>query len=103
MASLSDIYIKKEVLEAMLTVVKARDLKGVAVTISTNDESNQWGQNVSAYVSQTEEERKDKKDKFYVGNGRVFWTDGKVIKGEKKEEQQHTSPALIKDDDDLPF
>jgi hypothetical protein len=50
--------------------------------------------NVSAFVSQNKEERDSKKEKFYVGNGRVFWTDGNISVAEqpqakvsKKEEE----------------
>jgi hypothetical protein len=54
-------------------------------TIGVNDESNQWGQNVSATDSQTKEEREAKKPKMYLGNGNVIWTNGRVQLAEKKE------------------
>jgi hypothetical protein len=41
-------------------------------TVAINDEANQYGQNVSAYDSQTKEEREAKKPKAYIGNGNVF-------------------------------
>jgi len=47
-------------------------------TVAVNDEPNQFGQNVSAYDSQTKEEREAKKAKNYLGNGTVVWTDGKI-------------------------
>lgn len=53
-------------------------------TVAVNDEANQFGQNVSAYDSQTKEEREAKKSKSYIGNGNVVWTDGN-IKAIKKE------------------
>jgi len=53
-------------------------------TVAVNDEPNQFGQNVSAYDSQTKEEREAKKAKNYLGNGSVVWTDGS-IKAVKKE------------------
>ncbi len=103
MGSLSTIYIKRETLKTLLDVVSKKDEKGIEITISTNDDSNQFGQNVSSYVSQTKEQREAKKDKFYVGNGKVFWTDGKVSVGVKKEETHHATPITEDDNDDLPF
>ena len=47
-------------------------------TISVNDETNEWGQNVSIIDSQTKEEREAKKPKTYLGNGKVLWGQGKV-------------------------
>ena len=47
-------------------------------TVAVNDEPNQFGQNVSAYDSQTKEEREAKKAKNYLGNGSVVWTDGNI-------------------------
>ena len=67
-------------------------------TIGVNDESNQWGQNVSATDSQTKEEREAKKPKSYLGNGNVVWTDGNIKVADKKVE------ATAKEvESDLPF
>jgi hypothetical protein len=67
-------------------------------TIGVNDESNQWGQNVSATDSQTQEERTAKKPKSYLGNGIVVWTDGNIKLADKKVE------ATAKEvEADLPF
>ncbi len=67
-------------------------------TISVNDETNQFGQNVSAFDSQTKEEREAKKPKQYIGNGKVFWTDGKSTKA-----QQESQPQDNDNNVDLPF
>ena len=56
MANLSEIFLKQETLETLLTTVKAKGLKGVSFTISMNDEANDYGQNVQSYVSQTKED-----------------------------------------------
>jgi hypothetical protein len=68
-------------------------------TIAVNDEANQFGQNVSAYDSQTKEEREAKKAKLYIGNGNVIWNDGKIttVKKENIAEKAQTV------DDNLPF
>ena len=67
-------------------------------TISVNDDTNQFGQNVSAFDSQTKEEREAKKPKQYIGNGKVVWTDGKSTKA-----QQEAQPQDNDNNVDLPF
>ena len=67
-------------------------------TISVNDDTNQFGQNVSAFDSQTKEEREAKKPKQYIGNGKVLWTDGKSTKA-----QQEAQPQDNDNNVDLPF
>ena len=89
MASLSDIYIKLDTLETLVKGLKKKGENGISITLSTNDDSNQWGQNVSAYVSQKKEEREAKKNRFYVGNGRVFWNDGKITNAVKQIGRAH--------------
>lgn len=105
MSSLSEIYIKKETLQTLLDVVTKKGEKGVSITISTSDESNEWGQNVSAYVSQTKGQREAKKPRFYTGNGKVFWNDGKITNGVKPEEQEAATDSASDNggDQDLPF
>lgn len=104
MASLSDLYIKKETLQTLIDVLNKKGEKGVSLTISINDESNEWGQNISAFVSQSKEEREAKKKKFYTGNGRVFWNDGKIVNGTKDQPTQSASPESQSDEEGtLPF
>lgn len=102
MATLLDLYIKKDVLETLLKTVKAKNEKGVSLTVSVSDETNNYGQNTSAFVSQSKEQRENKVKKYYVGNGKVFWTDGKIVKAEQKQ-QQPAQPQQEVSGDDLPF
>lgn len=106
MASLSNIYIKEETLETLLNTIRKKGEKGVSIDISISDETNQWGQNVSSWVSQTKEQREAKKDRFYVGNGKCFWTDGKIEIAKKKEEVKNddiNANTEMEENDDLPF
>lgn len=107
MASLSSIYIKAETLETLLNVIKRKGEKGISIDISINDETNQWGQNVSSWVSQTKEQREAKKERFYVGNGKCFWTDGTITVAKKDEPVNNSANASTDietaDEDDLPF
>jgi len=105
MATLTDLYITEKTLETLLNTIRAKKEKGVSLTISISDEVNTYGQNVSSYVSQTKEQREAKANKFYVGNGKVFWTDGKVVKPEKGEKASAPAPTLTEEigEGELPF
>ena len=72
-------------------------------TMAINDASK-YGNNVSVYDAQTQEEREAKKPKDYLGNGKVFWTDGNIVRAEKDENatQQKAAPVSV-DDSGLPF
>jgi hypothetical protein len=72
-------------------------------TVAVNDETNDWGQNVSAFDSQTKEERGAKKKKEYLGNGKVFWTNGTSVAAERKTEDQKETARIEQPMDDLPF
>jgi hypothetical protein len=97
MAALGDIYFKKETLETLLKGINAKSEKGISIVFSINDETTKYGQNVSAYVSQTKEQQEAKKEKFYVGNGRVFWLKDGIKVAEKKTESNE--PTTTKADD----
>ena len=94
MAHMNDLYVKLDVLETLVKTAKAKGLNGLSITIATNDEANQYGQNVSAWVTQDKDQRD--KPKYYVGNGKVFWTDANsnVFKPER---EQSTSASIISD------
>ena len=66
------------------------------LTISVNDETR-YGNNVAVMDAQTKDEREAKKQRNYLGNGKVVWTND-IIKLAEKEVVQETSV-----NDDLPF
>lgn len=113
MSSLSEIYFKKETLQTILNVLEKKGEAGLKVTVSINDESKVFTtkegkeiyQNVSAYVSQSEEDRKAKKERFFVANGKCFWTDGNIVVAGKpqEQEQQQASGSSSEAPTDLPF
>ena len=89
----------------MLKVLNAKlgkESEGVKITISLSDQSSKYGQNVSAYVSQTKEQREAETPKFYVGNGKTFWSKGETPVPQR-EEQQEQQPVASDKDDDFPF
>ena len=105
MASLNSLYVKKETLETLVKGLEKKGEKGIELTVNINDEGNDYFQNVAAYVSQSKEEREQKKNRFYVGNGNTFWTDGniEVVKKPKNDEPQVQTALDDDDQDDLPF
>jgi hypothetical protein len=104
MSSLSEFYIKKSTLETMLKVLEVKNQDGISLQIGINDETNKFGQNVSVSVSQSKEDREAKKDKFYIGNGKVFWTDGNIKVAEKVEKPIiGINGETFLPSDDLPF
>lgn len=71
-------------------------------TISINDKTSQYGENISASESQTKEERDAKVNKTFIGGGKVIWVseDG-ISVAEKTGETQ--KPQAQKVNDALPF
>ena len=78
--------------------IKGKDGNYKNYTISISDYTNDYGQNVSMYEEQTKEERESSSPKKYIGNGKVFWTDGKVQVAEKQVET-----TTSEKEEDLPF
>lgn len=70
------------------------------LTVSVNDEADQFGNTVSAYEEQTKEERDAKAQKNYLGNGKVFWSnENKATAAASPTPANTHAPA----DDNLPF
>jgi hypothetical protein len=74
-------------------------------TISINDSTDQYGNNVALTESQTKEERDLKTSKRYLGNGKVVYTNGEVKVAEKQEKPLQTASQKFaqQEEDDLPF
>ena len=70
----------------------------INLTMAVNEETR-YGNNTSIYVNQTKEEREAKKQKQYVGNGKVVWNDGNITNAERQESVQET----VAETSDLPF
>ena len=103
MASLSEIYLKKSTLETMLKALNAKqgkDGEGVKITISLSDQTNNFGQNVSAYLAQSKEQREAKTPLFYVGNGKTFWSKGETPVPQREQPTQAVTSA---NDNEPPF
>ncbi len=93
---------------ALLSIgIKGKDGKYKNYTISISDTPDKYGQNVSMYEEQTPDERAAKSPKNYIGNGKVFWTDGKIsvpVKPVAETVSSLSSNAFSNElDDNLPF
>jgi hypothetical protein len=76
--------------------------KYLNLTISLNDEINQYGQNVAAWEAQSIEDRKEKVERNYVGNGKVIFTEGLVTVVPTEEKKKPAAKKKV-DTNDLPF
>jgi UDP-N-acetyl-D-mannosaminuronate dehydrogenase len=89
--------------------IKQQDGSYKNYTLSLNDETNGYGQNVSVWESQTKEQQAAKEQRNFVGNGKVVWTDGNVKVADKVvTNTDHNSARNIKVNGaevvaDLPF
>ncbi len=68
------------------------------LTMSVNDETR-FGNNASIYISQTKEENEAKKQRNYVGNGKVVWNNGSIVNAEKEVKEAVQEEV----ESDLPF
>ena len=71
------------------------------ITISINDEIDQYGNQVGIIESLTKEENDAKVKKNYLGNGKIVWTGTNT-----KQTPATPAPAqapVIEEGDDLPF
>lgn len=83
-------------------VIKGKKGNYYNITLSVNDQTSQFGDNVSLFDTQTKEEREAKAERNYVGNGKVTWTDGAIVAAERQETQQKQAEPAAQDVD-FPF
>ena len=83
-------------------IIEGKKGKYLPVTITVNDEPDQFGNQGPVCIQQTKEEREAKVPKTYLGNVKVVWTNGtfpdRVTDGQPKAKPQ---PAKV--EEDLPF
>ena len=81
---------------------KVKDGKYLNAIVAIGDDTNQYGQNASMYISQSKEEREAKEAKTYIGNGKVVWNDGNIVNAERVEQVTNTEQNPQRNDiDDL--
>ena len=77
--------------------------KYLPITITLNDELDQFGNQGPVVVEQTKEERDAKAAKTYLGNVKVVWTNGQNVDAAPRDNQSVPAPAPAAAEDDLPF
>tara|TARA_R110001592_G_scaffold25083_3_gene95866 strand:- start:1291 stop:1593 length:303 start_codon:yes stop_codon:yes gene_type:complete len=82
-------------------IIEGKKGQYLPITISLNDDLDQFGNQGNMTISQSKEEREAKADKSYLGNVKVVWTNGDNVSAAPREEQQTQSNSTVKDD--LPF
>jgi len=86
-------------------IIDGKKGKYLPITITLNDEPDQFGNQGPIVVAQSKEEREAKTAKTYLGNVQVVWTNGDNVATAPRDDQpQQTqsapAPAPV---DDLPF
>ena len=85
-------------------IIVGKKGKYLPITITLNDEVDQFGNQGPVCVDQTKDERDAKIAKTYLGNVKVVWTNGdnvEVAPRDNMPQQAAPQPAAV--DDDLPF
>jgi len=83
-------------------VIDGKKGKYLPITITLNDEPDQFGNQGPVVVAQTKEEREAKVAKTYLGNVQVVWTNGDNVAAAPRQDQPQAAPAA-QPADDLPF
>jgi hypothetical protein len=77
--------------------------KYLPITITLNDDLDQFGNQGPVIVDQSKEEREAKTQKTYLGNVKVVWTNGENVAAAPRDGQPQQAAAVPEPADDLPF
>jgi hypothetical protein len=86
-------------------IITGKKGKYLPITITINDELDQFNNQGPIVVAQTKEEREAKQKKTYLGNVQVVWTNGDNVAAAPREDQpmQAAPVGQAAPADDLPF
>ena len=86
-------------------IIVGKKGKYLPITITLNDELDQFGNQGPVVVEQTKEEREAKAEKTYLGNVKVVWTNGTNVDTPPRDgaPAPQAAPQLKPQEDDLPF
>ena len=87
-------------------IIDGKKGKYLPITITLNNDADQFGNQGPVIVEQSKEERESKAPKVYLGNVKVVWTDNINVAAAPRTDaggsQQYSAPSPAPDDD-LPF
>lgn len=87
-------------------IIEGKKGKYLPITITINDETDQFGNQGPVMVEQSKEERDAKAAKVYLGNVKVVWTNGNNVdvapRSDSPQQSAPTKKAPVVEDD-LPF
>ena len=86
-------------------IIEGKKGKYLPITITINDEVDQFGNQGPVMVEQSKEERESKAAKIYLGNVKVVWTNGDNVAVAPRTDGQSApvQRAPVAVEDDLPF
>ena len=86
-------------------IIEGKKGKYLPITITVNDETDQFGNQGPVVVQQTKEERDAKTEKVYLGNVKVVWTNGDNVAVAPRQDQPVAAApaAAAAPANDLPF
>ena len=84
-------------------IIDGKKGKYLPLTITINNEPDQFGNNGPVVVEQSMEERQAKAQKTYLGNVKVVWTDGQPATVAPRDGQSAPQQQAPVANDDLPF
>jgi len=85
-------------------IINGKKGKYLPITLTLNDEVDNFGNNGPVIVAQSKEDRESKAGKVYLGNATVVWTNGQNVAPAPRDgqpQQRQAAPAPV--EDDLPF
>ena len=83
-------------------IIEGKKGKYLPITITINDEVDQFGNHGPVCIQQTKEEREAKVPKTYLGNVKVVWTNG-TFPDRVTDGQPQAKPQPQQVEEDLPF
>lgn len=90
-------------------IIAGKKGKYLPITITINDEPDQFGNQGPVMVEQSKEERDAKMAKVYLGNVKVVWTNGTNVAAAPRQDsgapvdRRMAAAAAPAPEDDLPF
>ena len=84
-------------------IFKGKKGSYLPITITLNDELDQFGNQGPVVVEQTKEERDAKAPKTYLGNVKVVWSNGTNVEPAPRDTNSAPATAPAAAQDDLPF